>query len=150
MDGGCFDVKCARKTHSAWKGGGTHSRHPGGSVGSSSVRPAPSGLPRSSAPPRCLSSPPGFGWCWRRWTSCRCPAGTRHLERDKREEGGGEKKKKGRTGQTFPSPHSLFMQQYHLLPTCCGKRRAWGGVEEKSGLKGRRQRWLDVSRLEGV
>lgn len=60
------------------------------------------------------------------------------------------KKKEGRTGQTFPSPHSLFMQQYHLLPTCCGKRRAWGGVEEKSGLKGRRQRWLDVSRLEGV
>lgn len=52
---------------------------------------------------------------------------------------GGEKKREEQAKHFFRLT-PFFMQQYHLLPTRCGKRRAWRGVGEKSGLKGRRQR----------
>lgn len=124
--------------------GGTYNTHPGGSVESSSAHSVPGGLPRSSAPPHCLSSLPGYGWCWTRWTSSHCPAGIPHLERDRGDEmmegkgtgGVANKQINRRNGPAQP----FFMLRHHLPPSSYGGRGEAtgreGGWERKGDFKG--------------
>ena len=117
------------RTHARTPEGGTYNTHPGGSVGSSSARPAPRGTPRSSAQPRCLSFQPGSGWCWTRWTSSRCPAGTQHLESETEREWEDErtvaKKKKKKFSVLFS-----FSPRWDITPTA-GEKERDGGKEKK-------------------
>ena len=145
----CTNTHTCTNTHRSERG--TYNTHPGGSVGSSSARPAPGGTPRSSAPPRCLSFQPGSGWCWTRWTSSRCPAGTPHLERET-ERGWEDHRMRGRWPRKKKVHSSLF-----LLPLTetshdggrKGKRRGKKKKgEETLEENTRTQRWMEeVSRL---